>query len=397
MTVAQSGSVKPAALLLTLWLAACSAERAPAPVEGAHPTGWADPQSSSFHAQWLAQNGFPLTRCQQCHGDDYAGGAVGVSCSQASCHAKAPTTCTTCHGANGTPRPATGAHWAHVPFCDTCHSLPVETTADVERHASGTEAMLLTFSGLAIPSDAGVDAAPAWDPTAKRCTNTYCHGAASPSWTDVTQIGCDGCHAAPPTNHAPWARVASSVATCTTCHPSPTSGTTHVNGTVDVTVTNCTTCHGSDNHPNPPLSLAGSSDPTTRGVGAHERHLDGSLVDRISAPLPCNDCHVVPTQVVQAGHFDQAETPLSLPAGGTYDRTAAQCNVWCHFNRTPGPTWTDNSGAARKCDACHAFPPVLTRDGAPHPTVAGELSACVRCHLFGPSTHVNGVVDFVLP
>jgi predicted CxxxxCH...CXXCH cytochrome family protein len=275
--------------------------------------------------------------------------------------------------------------------------VPVETTASVETHASGNASTLIAFSGLATV-DAGGDAgtaAAAWSSQEQRCTNTYCHGAVSPVWTSGQQIRCDGCHGAPPDSHARWARVVPSTAACQNCHPSPTTGNTHINGVVDITVTSCTACHGQDDHPYPPLSLDGSTDPSTKGVGAHVRHLDGTLPDRISEPLLCNDCHVEPTQVVQPGHFDQPQTPVRFSVGGEYDAAGQSCNVWCHFNKTPGPVWTNDTGSARQCNACHDFPPVLTRSGDPHPSVPGQLSACLGCHPFGPSTHVNGVVDFL--
>jgi predicted CxxxxCH...CXXCH cytochrome family protein len=266
----------------------------------------------------------------------------------------------------------------------------------VEHHANGDASTLIDFSGIAI-TDAGTGAPPTWNPGEQRCTNTYCHhGSPTPVWTTTTPIQCDGCHRAPPEDHARWARLATTPDSCTTCHPAPTEPT-HINGVVDVTVTSCTTCHGANDHPNPPMSLDGSIDPTTRGVGAHVRHLDVTLADRIGKPLACNDCHAVPTAVLQAGHFDQPETQVRFPFGGTYDRPSASCTVWCHFDKVPGPTWTDDTGAARKCDACHAFPPTLTRAGTPHPSVAGELTVCLRCHVYGVSTHVNGVVDFVPP
>ncbi|MGO8997900.1 MAG: CxxxxCH/CxxCH domain c-type cytochrome [Polyangiaceae bacterium] len=392
-----------ALITLLALLVGCSEERTAAVAAGGvHPPGWGDRSSAAFHATWLSQNAFPLPRCQECHGNDYLGGDVGVSCVQSGCHTQTPIACTTCHGSNGTPRPQTGAHWAHEAYCSTCHDVPVETTASVQAHASADASTLIDFSGLAVlPEDwldAGVrDAEPAWNPTAQHCTNTYCHGPASPQWTTTAQIQCNGCHEAPPADHAPWSRVASSTATCTTCHPSP-SGPTHVNGVVDVTVTSCTTCHGSNGHANPPLSLDGSTDPTTVGVGAHEAHLDPSDPNRIVAlPLLCNDCHAVPTAVVQPGHFNGPQAIVRFPFGGTYDPTSATCNVWCHFNKTPGPVWTDNTGDAIQCDSCHAFPPVLTRAGDPHPSVPSELSACLGCHPFESTTHVNGVVDFVTP
>jgi len=380
----------------------CSEGRTTGPSGGEHPEGWAVRTSANFHAKWLAANAFPLPRCQQCHGNDYGGGSVGVACTQSGCHTQPPIACTTCHGSNGTPRPDAGAHWAHEAYCSTCHTVPVETTASVQQHASQDASTLIHFGDIALQSpaqwlpDGGADAAPAWDPTARRCTNTYCHGGASPDWTGGKQIACSGCHEAPPKNHARWIRVAGSTDSCTTCHPSPT-GPTHINGVVDVTVTSCTTCHGSNGHPNPPMSLDGSTDPTTRGVGAHQAHLDPYFPDRIASPLLCNDCHVVPERVMQPGHLDQPQTRVRFPFGGTYDPTTAQCSVWCHFNKTTGPVWTDNSGDAVKCDACHAFPPVYTRAGDPHPSVPGDLVQCVKCHPFSPTTHVNGVVDFLTP
>jgi predicted CxxxxCH...CXXCH cytochrome family protein len=375
-------------------LLGCSEQRAPPPPGGEHPGGWTDPSSPAFHGKWLAANGFPLPECQQCHGDDYAGGAVGVSCSQSGCHAQAPIACTTCHGSNGSPRPSAGAHGAHEAYCSTCHQVPAETTASVERHASGDASTLVRFSGVAVP-DAGADAAPPeWNQAPQRCTNTYCHGAVSPVWTSPTPIGCGGCHGAPPADHAKWQRVAGTTAQCKDCHPDP-SGPTHIDGVLEVTVTSCTACHGTADHAYPPLSLGGATDPSTPGVGAHVRHLDGTLADRISEPLPCNDCHVEPSSVTQPGHLDAPETVVRFPFGGSYDAGATTCTVWCHFDRSPGPVWTDDSGRYRQCNACHDFPPTTTRAGDPHPSVPGELSACLRCHPFSPATHVNGVVDFL--
>ena len=387
--------------LLFLFAVGCAEERAPPPPGGVHPDGWTDPTSAAFHGAWLAQNGFPLPECQACHGQDYDGGSVGVGCVQSGCHAQAPTACTTCHGSNGTPRPQTGAHEAHDAYCSTCHRIPVQTTSSVEAHASADASTLVAFSGLAVPDagagvlgDAAPVPAPAWDAAAQQCTSTYCHGPISPVWTSGVQIQCNGCHGAPPANHARWSRVASSIATCTTCHPS-SSAPTHVDGKVDVTVTSCTACHGEGDHAYPPLALDGDTDASTPGVGAHVRHLDGTLTDRISLPLPCNDCHVEPTSVVEPGHLDQPATVVRFPFGGTYDSAGQTCTVWCHWNKTPGPTWTNDTGSARQCDSCHAFPPTITRAGDPHPSVPGQLSACLGCHPFGQSTHVNGVVDFL--
>jgi predicted CxxxxCH...CXXCH cytochrome family protein len=385
-------------------VAACSEDRAaPAAGGGAHPPGWATKGDPAFHAEWLKSNKFQLSRCQTCHGADYLGGAVGNSCSKTSCHSAPdsgapipPSDCSTCHGTNGTARPSTGAHQNHAGFCDTCHTVP--TPSQIEQHASGDPSQLVHFGGIAAPSPTS---APVFDRATKVCTNTYCHGASSPAWTNTAKLACDGCHKAPPQTHARWSRVSTTPASCATCHPAQ-GDARHVNGKVDVTVTSCTACHGAGNHANPPVALDGTTATTSRGVGAHDRHLDGDLSDRISSPLPCNDCHVVPASITEKGHLDQSTTTVRFPAGGTYDAKTQSCTVFCHFDNAAkpigqAPVWTDASGAARKCDACHAFPPVTTRAGGPHPTVAGDVAECRRCHQYAPATHVNGVVDFVTP
>jgi len=403
--------------LVLAWVACCAwgcaEERDPANAGGVHPTGWADQSSANFHATWLKANQFPLQRCQACHGDDFAGGAVGVSCSRTGCHSDArtgtpisPIACTTCHGAFGTPRPDTGAHYAHAPYCDTCHTVPVETVDSVQKHASGDESTLIHFGDFATKNPAPTfvtdGGAPSFDSQTKQCSNTYCHGAISPVWTSPTpKLACDGgCHQAPPANHTRWSRLTTSTQACETCHPNALTDTqhvTHVNGQIDITISSCTTCHGSNGHASPPVDLDGGTDPTTRGVGAHERHLDPTLSDRISNPVLCNDCHVVPAQVTDPGHIDHPDTKVRFPFGGSYDTQNATCTVWCHFDKTPGPTWTDNSGNARRCDSCHGFPPVVTRANTPHPSVVGDLAVCKTCHVFTTATHVNGVVDFVKP
>src|SRR5271165_5557835 len=82
------------AMMAALLLGGCSESRTPPAPAGAHPTGWADrgpdggvlTDDPSFHGTWLQANRFPLSQCTQCHGDDYSGGAVGLSCVQGGCH-----------------------------------------------------------------------------------------------------------------------------------------------------------------------------------------------------------------------------------------------------------------------------------------------------------------------
>jgi hypothetical protein len=81
--------------------AACSLARSSPEGAGFHPEGWADRTSMEFHATWLRANKEPLGQCQVCHGQDFGGGDVSVSCTSSQCHTKPPTSCSTCHGTDG--------------------------------------------------------------------------------------------------------------------------------------------------------------------------------------------------------------------------------------------------------------------------------------------------------
>jgi hypothetical protein len=388
-------------------IAACAVARdIPAGADtGEHPTGWADPESPSFHAKYLAADPADLIErlddCQQCHGTNYEGGAAGVSCTTAGCHTQpgGPEWCGTCHGDGTGPRPTTGAHGKHLAYCSTCHVVP--TNIRDKGHITGH--VTVTFSGLALDDGA----MPAFDATILTCAGAYCHGTTAQTWREVTtSTPCDTCHGNPPASHVGWSRVAQPGA-CSLCHPVPptddtgglaqTPSATHLNGVVNLNaIIACNTCHGTTPDGAPPLSLAGSSDPTVRGVGAHQAHLDPDFPDRMGHVTACADCHTVPTSITQPGHLGTGpDATLTLVGGGSYAVGGATCVVWCHWNSSPGPTWTDDSGDAIACDACHGFPPVFTRTGAVHTAAQPVLSACLMCHPFSPTTHVDGIVELL--
>ena len=265
-------------------------------VTGAHPL----PYLAQHTAGALAN----ITSCQACHGPDYGGGQVGVSCN--ACHAaqvaaSAPdwkTNCTWCHGTRtagvttatataAPPQPVDandpnaarkiGAHQAHLtsgPFanalpCSTCHTPPDTASALTHFSGNGTPATI-TFSPLA---QQGVTGA-AYNGTS--CA-VYCHGSGSswptgsnganrtPAWTS-TGLACDACHGTPPptgpnvgTAPAHVFHVSTMGVPCSRCHNGYTSTSispaTHVDGTRDVIVVpttggtlrisgwNCTACH----------------------------------------------------------------------------------------------------------------------------------------------------------
>ena len=369
-----------ALLALALTAAAihgCRIEREVGAGDSVHPAGFEDPEAPAFHGDYLREWGYPLAGCRECHGEDYRGGAVEVTCASSSCHAEGVDACDTCHAA----QPETGSHFAHGAVgvaCWTCH--PERTDARTAAHPGGQ--VELQFSDLATAHGSF----PRFDSTTKSCTSTYCHGSGTPSWGDPGPLDCDACHEAIPGTHARYATIASD---CTSCHVADGA---HINGTIDVNDLGCDGCHGKGPLGAPPAGLLGMNGPA---VGAHARHLDGSIADRMSKPARCQSCHVVPETIDAPGHLDlAAPADVRLGADETYDPTTLTCTVGCHWDRDPGPRWDDDSGAARSCTACHAMPPPKTRDGGPHPPSEPTLATCLGCHTFDASTHVDGQVDF---
>lgn len=357
---------------------------------GLHPDGWLDEKSADFHGTYLKRAGYPLADCRVCHGEQYEGGAVGSSCATSSCHQQGVESCGTCHGDAKEGRPTTGAHAAHLFDCASCHPQPA--TAREAQHPNGNVDVI--FTGVAM--DDGPP--PAWDATTQTCSAVYCHASATPRWeTPSGEPTCTFCHEAPPISHARWS-VAQSTSSCVDCHPSP-DGPSHINRTLEVNTLACDACHGSGPLGAPPNALDGSTSASERGVGAHRRHLDASLDDRIGRVVMCAVCHSVPESIDSPGHIDGlAPVDVELPGEGVFDPASGRCVTSCHWDRSPGPQFQDASGAARACDACHGFPPLVTRKGGPHPSVpAGPASPpeapCLGCHLFAPSSHVDGKVD----
>lgn len=303
--------------------------------------------------------------------------------------------CASCHGSppgpdldghTSTSFVGVGAHLAHVDSplsgpvhdaaCESCHRTP-QDVLDEGHFDSASPAEVRFDLGLGVAGGAN----PVWsredDPAT--CGNTYCHGAATPVWTDQTGSfrACGSCHGAPPVAPHP------DDVRCSLCHPGVNSTndgfsnpTQHVDGLVQLApVAGCDGCHGSPASPAPPPDLAGNILTTAPGVGAHQAHLQSGVA--------CAACHVVPASALDAGHFDTprpAEVDTSLGWDGTRCNTAP-----CHTRSgatLPPPQWTD--GAPLGCDSCHGFPPP-----APHTT----WTDCFRCHTSFPGTHVDATVD----
>lgn len=353
----------------------CVTERERGADDGVHPDGIVDPESADFHGTDLRARGYPLAECRGCHGQDDAGGPVGASCLSAGCHTEGVDACGTCHDAS----PATGAHPAHAAAVDCASCHPVRDDTRHPDHPGGR--VEVEPRGLA--TAAGATAR--WNAEQRTCSDVYCHGDSERRWDEGGPLGCGGCHDAPPESHS---RFADGASDCTSCHGDVAA---HLDGTLDRTEPSCDTCHGTGPLGAPPDGLLGVE--SGSAVGAHARHLDALLPDRVGPVAACEDCHEVPAAIDDPGHVDQT-APADVVLDGTFDVAGRTCVVGCHFDSSPGPGWNDGA-AARSCDACHGMPPAVARDGTPHPPSVAEVGACTSCHPFGLDTHVDGAVDVV--
>jgi predicted CxxxxCH...CXXCH cytochrome family protein len=396
-----------------------------------HRGGIMNPGSPEFHGQVIRDHQYKFDTCQQCHGDDFAGGKSGVSC--VTCHSKGPTDCSTCHAAIA----ASGSHGHHLGGgtlgttygCQECHVVPTVYTdvghiflQDGSVDPAPAEVKLGAMAALT-PTGTTRAGPPTYDAATQSCANVYCHGAlladsaatnTHPSWkaAGMGQADCGSCHGLPP-NHT-------SGSACASCHPSVAAlgeagvakivaPALHIDGKIEFAdpATACTGCHGGVAGPAPPRALDGGTSPASPGVGAHQAHLQGSA--HLRGPIACAECHLVPDDVTSAGHFPghsatgaggggAAGAPVFPAAAGVgtlastdgatprWDPATATCaTVYCHGGGAKlatdtvagvdrAPVWTATGGLV--CgSACHGLPPAF----APHlPTMI--RTDCASCH-----------------
>jgi predicted CxxxxCH...CXXCH cytochrome family protein len=248
-----------------------------------HPEGWVDSASVAFHGNAIRETAWDVRQCQTCHGSDYSGGVVEVSCLTCHTNKAGPENCATCHGsANAAPPrdlsknettdfPGVGAHQVHLlggdnvssltVACGECHSVPgsVYMAGHID---SDLPAEVVISGGLAGADPTGSFGAPAYDFQSVTCQSVFCHGAWSldkasspypdsyagdvmegnnyaPTWTGgEDQATCGTCHGLPPTGH-----VAAEPTECGNagCHPGVVDPDgviddvqLHINGRVNV-------------------------------------------------------------------------------------------------------------------------------------------------------------------
>lgn len=382
-----------------------------------HAAGIMDPLQADFHGTYLNERDWPLEQCVDCHGRDFRGGASGAACT--TCHQGGPTACATCHGSG----PTSGKHVIHLEggalerpmTCETCHVTPRDWlapghifTASGERDLPPAEVVISGFAlhDLDPPRREGP---PSFDPETKTCSNTYCHGAAlgddageaqRPRWSDdAPSSTCTSCHGAPPASHI-WSDG------CETCHNAVVSRegfvdlAKHLDGEVQLLDerSGCDSCHGAGELGAPAPDLAGHTHWSHLGVGAHAMHLEAPR--RLSGPVACSDCHLVPKRLNDPGHIDTllpAEVfpevigPGSLAfadgARPAWDRGTARCSeTYCHgggegaardmsLELARSPSWVGLAQNQVVCGSCHGAPPL---DGDHTPELV--LRDCHGCH-----------------
>jgi predicted CxxxxCH...CXXCH cytochrome family protein len=237
-----------------------------------------------------------------------------------------------------------------------------------------------------------------YDPTAGQCA-VSCHdlGGAKPRpvWSDPAPATCNDCHGSPPADHFPGP--------CSECHKEANAdgtalsgGPLHMNGKVDLGDGSggCGACHGSGADPWP-------------STAAHPSHKTPTL----TLPIDCASCHPVPSEVLAPGHLDGVvnvvftEHAVDRNQSPTWDAPSASCRgVACHgaglIEPVAAPVWTDASGRAGVCGACHGIPPTEQHTAS----TDCQRSTCHGTEITGTTTgpvispsgkalHVNGVID----
>ena len=420
-----------------LLFSGCSDQRAVSQLPSTHPDTWMVSSSPDFHGQVALISG--TASCAKCHGNDFGGGRVGVSC--VACHLSS-SACIACHGGldNKTGAPpyglrhevsdstlAVGAHTLHltgtarsaVVTCQSCHLVPVTLLEPyhLEVHNGKVDSVAeITWQGFANGGNA------VWNRTARTCTGTYCHGSFAggytsnaPVWTSPRANDCGTCHDAG-VNPADLGvihqiHILPSGLVCADCHSEVIDSSNtikapnlHVNGTVDIlplAQTRCDQCHsadpsacihchgGVDNATGaPPYGLRKEVDDTTLAVGAHTEHLAGTAR---SAAVACDACHLVPDSLNTPGHWDVDSTAEVIwhgyadGGGALWNRVARTCaGTYCHGNFTGGkpanaPIWTAPGQA--DCGSCHdvgANPASLDLVHEIHMSV--DSLVCADCH-----------------
>ncbi len=241
--------------------------------------------------------------------------------------------------------------------------------------------------------------------------------------TDWTMVECKKCHGA----DYKGGIITEANGNCFTCH------------TQSAGPEACNTCHGDFADPTkiaPPRALDGSIISSSRGVGAHVKHL---YAGNNGKKVLCNECHIIPASFLSEGHLDnnprsevifgsfsktltnESDTrdydyslPLFSP-NPSYDYENNSCaNTYCHGYFKNGNldnivSFTSGSEGG-KCGSCHGNKdtgdplPKTQQQGGSHPSLVSGIT-CQSCHptvvafingkyeIIDSSKHINGLLN----
>ncbi len=384
-----------------------------------HAVGWSSADVHGLSAKAAPGSASGFAYCQTCHGTDFAGGSVSISCF-------------TCHtvSAPHSPRPWRGGVRKHTDtntqnaaICVPCHANGANSTRQpVSPAASGTAAGCFNNT-LCHGTDVAAHPLPfiasSAHGTVAKADLTYCEqchanpagGAGSNPRFNFPQgnlaTGCEaaGCHLLNTAHPKPWSannayatshQSAGNMANaCALCHGAtmnggsgPACSTCHTGGS-PLVLTNCASCHAS-----PP---SGASAPNR--AGSHAKHMAITNVT-------CGACH----SNAGSGTAQHMNTTVDVAISATYsilgaasfNASAHTCsNVSCHADAYgPGSATTPSWGTASGCGSCHGN----SASGAPstgsHTTHVG-ITTCGNCHtgavsgVSGGSAHLDGNIDVI--
>jgi len=308
-----------------------------------HPDGWADPGQHGTIAKTAPDTRSGFSYCQKCHGEDFSGGFINVSCF-------------TCHGVNAPHSPAPwrngirthiATYGTNAQVCALCHTNGANSTLKPNPFAEGTEPGC--FNNTLCHDQRGHEAE--WTGNAvyklhgsyvdangtSKCENQYCHGALL---TGVTGSGpsCSTCHAWPAYSYSPG------TLNCSGCHDYPPSGTRY---------------------------------PDT--AGKHAKHTALDNVD-------CSSCHTGAGDGTANHYNDSVEVSFasefdSKSGTASFDASAKKCsNISCHG----GPRTQTSSQATN-------IPPSSTPSQTPH-WLNGTITVntqCKECHVRSVNAEYN--------
>ena len=379
---------------------------------GNHPAGFV-----TAHPSFAAPDG---SACTECHGSDFRGGIVKVSCFSASrngaaCHATGPAF----HPANwvdtktrGTSAWHGGAYLGDVRInglqCSGCHTLGTDGTPGtgkcVECH----------FTYTAAP----VRRIPVGNPTVHNWTSFQTAGHSDPAFANdpVVNAVCIACHetnirfanppqechnchgAAPafhpagwsaPTQHGEAAKDAPSANRgfpfCQTCHVALFAGI----GSAPSCINNAA-CHGNSNNPATPGPTQSPHPPRQWRTSAGTPLTHTSTASDAANAAVCVPCHLNRANTLDV----PAPTPAFDPASPPGCFNSSLCHSGSGGLTSPhllGASWLPGTlhGATAKadltyCQGCHADQPAPATNPNPRfnvlPNPASANCSCENCH-----------------